>query len=276
MTLQRFLTGAAMAVAAICFGAALVAADRDASRAFLEVTGFDIAITSMQAGAIEGPAIAGEDPDAFGIAWVSLAREVFAPEGLIEDTLDMMEAILPEALLEHGMAFYGSPLGQRLVVAENAAQGVSGARQMAEGEVIVTGLADSNPARIDEFRRMSDAIGGVETTARAVIEVQLRYLLAAIDAGVSDVRFSEAELREILSRNAPRLKEAIALNSVFASAYVYRDFSDDDLRAYRAALEAPEMRQIYEILNGIQYEIMGQRYEVLAAKLAALSPQTDI
>lgn len=251
-------------------------ADRAAAREFLEITGFDVAITSMQDSAKAGPSIAGGDPDAFGYAWVRLAEEVFEPESLIEETLDMMEAIVPDALIEHGIEFYGSPLGQKLVEAENASQSVSGDRQLAEGEVIVTRLADENPARIDVYRRMNDAIGGVQSSARAIIEVQLRYVLAAAAAGASDIQYSEAELREILGRQMDVLVEALSTNSVFGSAFVYQDFSDEEVVAYLDALEHPQMKEIYEVLNGIQYQLMGDRYEELAAKLAGLSPQTDL
>ncbi|MBV7409532.1 DUF2059 domain-containing protein [Maritimibacter sp. DP1N21-5] len=276
MTFNRLMTGAAVAVAAICFGAALVAADRDTSREFLEVTGFDVAITSLQQGAMNGPGIAGSDPDAFGSEWVRLAREIFEPEAMIEETLDMMEAIMPQDLVDHGIAFYETELGQRLVEAENAAQMNDPDTQYAEGELIVTRLADENPARINEYRLMSDAIGGVDSSVRAVIELQVRYLTSAMAAGASDIQYSEAELREILKDQEPQLREAIQSSGILASAYVYRDFSDDDVVAYREALEDPEMMQVYEILNGIQYEIMGDRYAKLAARLSDLAPQQDI
>lgn len=276
MTFQRVMTGAAVAVAAICFGAALVAADRETSRDFLEVTGFDVAITSMQEGAMNGPGIAGADPDAFGSEWVRLSEQVFDPDAMIEDTLDMMEAIMPQELVDHGMDFYGSELGQRLVEAENAGHGVSNERQMAEGEMIVTRLADENPDRIEEYRKMSAAIGGVEQSTRAIIEIQVRYMMAAMAAGASDIQYSEAELREILSQQSDQLANAISTSGIFGSAYVYQSFSDEEVEAYRKALEDPQMQQVYEILNGIQYEIMGDRYETLAARLADLSPQTDI
>lgn len=276
MTFQRLMTGGAVAVAALCFGAALVAADRDTSREFLEVTGFDVAITSMQESAMNGPGIAGADPDQFGYQWERLAEEVFDPEAMIDQTLDMMEAIMPQELVDHGIAFYGSPLGQRLVAAENAAQGVAGDEQLAEGELIVTELVDENPARLNEYRLMNEAIGGPEQSARAIIEVQVRYLMASANAGASDIRFSETELREILNRQSDRLEQSIETSSVLAAAYVYRDFEDSEIVAYREALEAPEMQQVYEILNGIQNEIMGERYAELATRLADVAPQTDI
>lgn len=277
MTFERLMTGAAVAVAAVCFGAAMaVAAERDSAREFLEVTGFDVAIASMQQGAMNGPGIAGADPDEFGSDWARLAEEVFEPEGMIEDSLDMMEEIMPQELVDHGIGFYGSELGQRLVEAENASQGMDSDRKMAEGELVVTRLADENPARIDEYRRITEAIGGVETSVRSVIEVQVRYLMAAMVAGASDIQFSEAELRDILSEQKGQLHQAIEMNSILGSAYVYQDFSDADVEAYRVALEDPQMQQVYEILNGIQFEIMADRYEELAGRLADLAPQTDI
>lgn len=277
MSFERLMTGAAVAVAALCFGAAVaVAADRESAREFLEVTGFDQAIISLQQSAMQGPAIAGSDPDAFGTQWVRLAEEVFEPEAMIEDTLDMMEAIMPQELVDHGTAFYASELGQRLVAVENAAQFEDDAEQLAQGELIVTRLAEENPARINEFRLMGEALGGTEASVRAIIEIQVRYILGAAAAGASDITFSEAELREMLERQRPAMHEAIESGAILASAYVYRDFPDEDVVAYREALEVPEMRQVYEILNGIQFEVMGDRYARLAARLVDLAPQTDI
>ncbi len=277
MSFERFMAGAAVAVATLCFGAAVaVAADRETSREFLETTGFDVAITSMQQTAMNGPGIAGADPDAFGSEWVRLAEEVFDPDAMIEQTLDMMEAIMPQDLVDHGIAFYESPLGTRLVAAENAAQNMDHERQLAEGEMIVTRLVEENPARIKEFRLMTEAIGGAESSVKAVIEIQVRYLMSAMAAGASDIRFSEDELREMLSAQAPRIRETVETSSVLGSAYVYQDFSDAEVVAYREALQEPNMQQVYEILNGIQFEVMGDRYETLASRLAELAPQTDI
>ncbi len=63
---------------------------------------------------------------------------------------------------------------------------------------------------------------------------------------------------------------------MLGTAYAYRDFSDADVRAYREALEDPQMRQVYELLNAIQFEVMAERYEVLAAELAGLTPEQEI
>ena len=161
MTFNRLLGGAAVAVAAVCFGAALMAADRESSTRFLEVTGFDVAITSMQGDAMSGSGIGGEDSEAFGIQWERLAEDVFEPDAMIEDALDMMEAIMPQELIDHGIEFYSSELGQRLVAAENAAQSADGAQMSAEGEDIAARLAQENrelKQSLDEVLRKLDLL----------------------------------------------------------------------------------------------------------------------
>ncbi len=255
---------------------AVQGAERDKMRAFLEVTGFDKAIESLQDGAVAGPGLAGDAPDAFGSQWVRLAREIFDKPAMIEQTLDMMEAVMPEALIDHGAAFYASDLGQRLVAAENASIAMPDDEKFAAAERIVADLLARDPGRIELFREMSDAIGGVEQSVRSAIEIQVRYLMAAMAAGSSDIDMSEADLRGLLEAQADEIRREIEIYAILNAAYTYRDFSDEDLRAYVDALKEPQMQQVYEVLNAIQFEIMADRYEKLAAALAGLAPQTDI
>jgi hypothetical protein len=264
------------AVVAVAAPVAAVAADRAQLRDFLEVTGFDVAITSMQQGAMAGPGLAGDAPDAFGQQWVRLAEQVFDPDLMLDRALDMMAAVMPDALVEHGMDFYASDLGVRLVAAENASHVTPDAERYAIGEDLVAAMIEDNPGRVEDLRAMTNAIGGVDASVRAVIEIQLRYLMAAAAAQSGEANFSESELRALLAEQAPRVRENIEVYSLIGSAYVYRDFSDDDVAAYLAALEHPMMQQVYEVLNAVQYEVMAERYEALAARLTELTPQQDI
>ncbi len=267
-----------MPVLAVLLASALAvsAADRDRLRAFLAVTGFDKAIESLQDSAVAGPALVGDAPDAFGQEWERLAREIFDREGMIERALDMMEAVMPDDLVAHGAEFYASDLGQRLVAVENAALTVPDEERYGQGQLIVADLLENNPARIDILRDMTEAIGGIDQTVRQVIEVQVRYLMAAMAAGASDLEVDEADLRAMLQEQAPEIARNVEVFSVMGSAYTYRDISDADLAAYLEALRDPRMRQVYEVLNAIQFEVMAERYERLAAALAGLPPQTDL
>ena len=252
------------------------AAERDVYRAFLETTGFDVAIVALQQDAMSGPGMSGQEANDFGSQYVALAEQVFDPDLMLDRAIDMMAAVMPDELVAHGAGFYASDLGQRLVAVENASHMADLGDRRAMGDAIVAEIAETNPDRLEDFQAMMVAIGGVDASVRAIIEVQIRYLLAAMAAGTVDLEFSEAELRAIMAEQEPAMKNEIAINSIVGAAYTYRDMSDEDVGAYRAALEEPEMKQVYEALNAIQFQVMAERYEALAGELAGLSPQTEL
>ncbi len=252
------------------------AADRDKLRAFLVITGFDVAIESLQQNAMAGPGLAGGAPGEFGAEWVRLAEEIFNPSEMIERTIDMLEAVMPEDLVDHGAAFYASDLGQLLVEVENASYMASDADRYDEAENLVEAMVQSNSPRIQMFRDLGDAVGGVEQSVRSAIEIQYRYYLAAMNAGTIDLEMSAEDLRLVLESQADDIRQNVQIYSVLGSAYTYKDISDAVLGAYIDALMEPEMQQVYEVLNAIQFEVMAERYERLAAALADLAPQQDL
>ncbi len=280
MVFRRFLTFlllvATFPLAGVTSMAQAQGAPQGKIREFLEVTGFDVAITAIQQGAMAGPALAGSTADQFGRNWVSLAEQVFAPDDMVSDAVDMISAVMPEGLLDHGIAFYGSDLGQRIVLVENESHMEEDETKQAEGEALVTSLVGENSPRIDVFRAMSQSIGSVDVAIRSIVEIQVRYLMAASAAGASDLQIDEVDLRAMLMEQQAEMRKNIEANSLVSNAYAYRDLTDQELVDYLSALQDPQMKQIYEILNAVQYEIMADRYETLAAKLGGLQPETEL
>ena len=252
------------------------AAEDGKIREFLKVTGFDVAIASIQLGAMAGPALTGEDPEVFGKQWTMLAEEIFDPDEMIDDAVEMLAAVMPDPLLDHGVDFYGSDLGQRVVAVENESHMADDEKKYAEGETLAGKLIDEGSIRVDLFRAMSDAIGSTETAIRSIVEIQVRYLMAAVAAGASDFDISEEDLRLMLMEQAGQMREGIEVNTLISNAYAYRDLTDSELIDYLSALQDPQMGQVYEILNAVQYQIMADRYEALASRLADLSPEQDL
>ena len=252
------------------------AAEEQDIREFLEVTGFDVAIASIQQGAMAGPALTGEDPDMFGRQWVQLAEEVFNPDEMIAEAVEMIAAVMPDDLLDHGAGFYGSALGQRLVEVENESHMADDTEKYAEGERLTGELLEQNSIRIELFREMGKAIGSTETAIKSIVEIQVRYLMGAVAAGVSDFDISEEDLRLMLMEQAGEMRKNIEVNSLVANAYAYRDLTDEELIDYLAALQDPKMGQVYEILNAVQYQIMAERYETLDSRLADLQPEQEL
>lgn len=253
------------------------AADRDRLRAFLEVTGFDVALQSIRQSAASAPQMLGADPGDFGVQWTQLADEVFDTALMQDMALDILEETLSDALLSHGAAFYASDLGQRLVAAENAAHLAQEdeAREQA-GRARVAEMAAREDPRLDLFERMSQAIDSEGIAVRAIQEIQLRFLLAASAAGVAQLRVDPDELRAMLKAQEGALRQMVKDSALAGAAMTYEDFSVADLESYARALEAPQMQQIYELMNAVQYEITANRFEALALRMAQLSPERDI
>ena len=61
-----------------------------------------------------------------------------------------------------------------------------------------------------------------------------------------------------------------------ARACAPRRWPIEDLRAYVAALEHPIMARVYELMNAVQYEILANRFEVLAARMRGLTPAQEL
>ncbi len=253
------------------------AANRDRIEAFLTTTGFDVALESIALASASAPQMLGIDPDGFGSDWARLTEEVFDTEDMHETAVSILEQTLSEEALAHAVDFYASDLGQRLVVAENASHMIEDedAKQL-EGQKIVSDLIQQGSKRVENLKRMNNAIDSSGTALRALQEIQLRFLLAASASGVIELQLSADELRQMMKRNETGMRQALQLSALAGAAYTYQDFSDEDVIAYAEALEQPLMQEVYELLNAIQYEIMAMKFEVLAARMADLHPAQDI
>lgn len=264
-------------IALIAFANPLRAADRGALERFLEVTGFDVALDSIRLSANSAPEMLGLQTEDFGSEWSRLVGDVFDTELMHDMALDILAETLSDDLLDHAASFYASDLGTRLVNVENKAHMTEDDGLKAEsGAAIIAGLEQIDSPRLETLRRLNVASDVEEISVRAIQEVQIRFLLAAAGAGVIELQMEEPDLREVMRAQADDLGAQIAANALANAAYTYQSFSDDDLAAYADALEHPKMQQVYTLMNAVQYEIMANRFEAVAARLAAMQPSQDI
>ena len=253
------------------------AENRDRIEAFLTTTGFDVALDSIALVSASAPQMLGIDPDGFGSDWARLTEEVFDTEKTHEMAVSILEQTLSDEALDHAVSFYASDLGQRLVVAENAAHlDDDDTTRQQQGQEIVSELIKDGSARVESLRRMNRAIDATGTSLRALQEIQVRFLLAASASGVIELKLNGDELRQLVRRNEGEMRRSLQISALTHAAYTYKDFSDSDVDTYIEALEQPLMQEVYELLNAIRYEIMAMRFEVLAARMAELRPAQDI
>lgn len=256
------------------------AADRADIARFLKVTGFDVALESMGLGARQAPQMLGQDPGDFGIMWNRMVDDVMRPAEIVATATDMLEQTLDQALLDHGLAFYGSEFGQRVVDVENAAHLLEDESAKDEaGQAIVAALVRAGAEgrdRLDYLRRMSNAVDNGDMSLRAVQEIQIRFLLTAAAHGVVALQMDEADMRAFFRQQEASMRAAILANAMANAAYTYQSLSDDELRLYTEALEEPQMQELYRLMNAIHFQITAVKYEALAARMADLRPSEEL
>ncbi len=276
MPVRQALAVLTLAVSLILMSVPLRAADRDRGEAFLTITGFDVALESIKLSAENAPAMLGVDARDFGISWTRLASEVFDVEKMQQMGTDILVETLTDDALSHAAAFYASDLGQRLVAAENTSHLADRAEKRGVGEALIEEQKQSDPERVALYDRMMRAIGSAESTLKSSNEVQIRFLMAAAAAGIVTLKLDEEGIRAMQAENAPEALANIRAAGLIGAAVTYRDFSNEDLEAYAVALENPQMQEVYELMNAVQYEIMANRYEVVALKMRELDPGQEL
>jgi len=254
----------------------LYGADRDKIKAFMKVTGFDVSLESMRVSAGDAPAMLGMDSADFGRSWKLTADELFSPDSLKEDALDILQQALSDDVLLHASEFYASDLGRRLVTAENLSHFEDSELKKQQGEILLVGLLNRDSPQPQYFRDMAKDIGAIDSGIRSFREVQVRFIMAAMGSGLIEQRLDEPDLRNMLAKEDASIKEQMLKNIVIANSYTYRDFTDLEIAKYQGALSTDEMKEVYELMNAIHFAIMADRYERLAVEMVKLHPLQEL
>ena len=253
------------------------AADRDQIEAFLEVTGFDVALDSIALSAGSAPSMLGVEPGDFGEAWARLSLQVFNTDVMHELALQILEETLDKAALDHAAGFYATELGQRLVTAENSAHMIEEDDVVQHaGQRIISDLVRDGSKRLGILRRMGTAVDSADTGVKAVQQIQFRFLMAASAAGVIELDMDTDGLRALMKEQESDMRLAMQASALAGSAYTYQAFSDQELSEYVDALEQPLMQTVYELLNAVKYEVTANRFELLASRLSELTMGQDL
>lgn len=253
------------------------AAERGKVQAFLEVTGFDVALDSIALSASDAPNMLGLSAGDFGSEWTRLSQSVFDRAKMRELALDILTETLEEDALSHAAAFYASDLGQRLVMAENASHLVEeDDTKQAAGQRIIADLVKADSNRVALYHRMGQAIDAAGSGLRFIQQIQFRFLMAASAAGVIELQLDADGLRALQRDQEGEMRMALRASNLAASAYTYQGFSEAEIEAYVEALETPLMQEVYELLNAVQFEITANRFEALAYRMKELGQGEEL
>ncbi|MBT9383267.1 hypothetical protein KM176_05295 [Pseudooceanicola sp. CBS1P-1] len=244
---------------------------------FLKVTGFDVALESIQLSAEAGPQMLNLQQSDFATTWKVLTDDIFAPATLKSMGEKMIQAKISDEELAFASDFYSGDLGKRLVEAENASHMDTDQDRSAKSQDVLAKLIDDGKTdRVALLDRLNAAVDAADDSEISMADVQFRFLTAARDAGIIDFQVDDQTLHDSLKENAKANKDQNRMNALINSAYTYRDFTDAELETYAKALEDPKMQAVYKLMNDVQYEVMAERFEAAAAKLKGVEPSTDL
>ena len=268
---------ALLMLVALVLAPAARAADRANVEAFLEVTGFDAALESIAFSAADAPRLLGREPGDFGHDWARVSREVFDVGEMQETAIGILGATLEDDLLAHAAEFYASPLGRKLVAAENASHlDADDETKLTRGATLLAEAREEAAGRVAVLERMNAAVDGAGQSVRAAQEIVVRFMMAASHAGVLPDRLDEQALRALIRGQEDEMRAEMAAAGLANAAYTYRDLTVEELKAYARALEHPRMQLVYELMSAVQYEIMASRFEILAARMAEMHPGEEL
>ncbi|KAA2317450.1 DUF2059 domain-containing protein [Pseudooceanicola sediminis] len=279
--LRRAATALTMALSALVLLAAMAvpgrAANREDLEAFLQVTGFDVALESIKLSAAGGPQMLGLEGSDFATTWTILTKDVFDVKTMQDMGLDILEKTITEEDLEVAQDFYGSELGKRLVETENTSHLAERADRAENAAAELDRILNEGETdRIAVLDRLNRAVDSSDSSERSIVEIQFRFLTAARDAGVIEFKVDDEALRQSLLTQAEAMRDANKAQALANSAYTYRDFTTQELTTYAEALEQPGMQRVYELMNAVQYEIMANRFEEVASRLHGIQPSQDL
>lgn len=254
------------------------AASREEVRDFLTVTGFDAAIDSISLSSDRGPAMLGLDDPGFATVWKLMAAPVFDPAQMQDMAVTMLQDTLDEEAIQTAHAFYGSELGRRLVEVENASHMDESEDRPELSEALLAHLIEEREVdRIAALDRLVSALDDTSDGVAAMAEVQTRFMIAARDAGVIELRVDDEALRDLITQQFREMQsDNGSQDAVAHAAWTYRDFTTEEIDAYAEALEDPAMQRVYELMNAVQYEVMADRFETAAGLLEGAQPGQEL
>lgn len=254
------------------------AASEEKVNEFLNVTGFDVAIDSLPSSADNAPTMLGLEKSDFGPGFEAGAQRAFDLSVMRPKAVEMILENLSDEEIEHAIAFYSSELGRRLVVSENAShvEDDVSARQGRGGMILAQMGPEEQEERVDVLKVLAEASVTMEESLTNQAGAQFRFLVAADYEDLYTLALPEGMMYNLLLATMLEMKNDILMDAVVSSAATYEDFSNEELATYTAALQEEDMQSVYEVMDNVYFELLGDGFEKLAREMAQLGVSEEL
>ena len=229
------------------------------------LAGFSDALTSA------GEQFHGGDPS-FVIAWDQAAKEAFPSDALFEEITANMDGLLDEDVLGPSRAFLLSDLGRRVTALEEQAQSAELSMDVIneEGAQILSDLIRTSAGRLDDYKRLIDALGAIDSETASAMNLNYAIQLGMSQSGKLPFSLSEAEILSLVASQEDSIRAQIREQIYINFAYTYYDLSDEDLEAYIAFLTSRAGRSLYSAIQVATETVVSQRATIFGRRLMEL------
>lgn len=199
-------------------------------------------------------------------AWNAAAAKAYAPGRIMDRLTAMVSASFSEEEQTEMMKFLDSPLGKRIVEYEAAAshadpeQYAAPLRKLQEDP-------KANGKRLSLYHDVDLATGGAQAWVVQRMTGVLVMEIALLSAANRSDAIKVKEFRAKLEHERAKMLEEATRSYVMASAFAYKDLSDDELSEYIKVSNTPVWRKYTEEMLKAMDKVLIECAQSLATEL---------
>lgn len=183
-------------------------------------------------------------------AWNAAAAKAYAPNKIMDRLTDIFAAAFTDQELAELMQFLDFPLGKRIVEYEAAASGADPEQYAAPLRKLQED-PKANGKRLALYHEVDQATGGSEAWVVQRITGVLVMEIALLSAAKRTDAIKVKEFRAKLESERPKMLEDATQSYVMASAFAYKELSDQELAEYIRVSNTPVWQKYTrEVLKG--------------------------
>ncbi len=184
-------------------------------------------------------------------SWNNAAAKAYAPDRIMARLIDTFASTFTDQEQAELMSFLDSPLGKRIVELEAGASNVD-PEQFAAPLRKLQEDPKANGKRLALYHDVDEATGGAEAWVLQRMNTVLVMEIALLSAAKRTDAIKVKEFKAKLENDRAKMLEDATRSYAVASAFAYKDLTDDELAEYIRVSKTPVWRKYTrEALKGM-------------------------
>jgi hypothetical protein len=204
------------------------------------------------------------------------AKQAFDPQVIKPIVIEAIIRVLGEKHMDAWLAFYHTPLGEKVVVADQKWSSEEVQKEVMQNMTQILENASENTGRFALLQSIVDISQVIESATNIAIQTQVAMDWAAIQTHPQiGGKPSFEEVLDLLNKQRFAIQGQIAQNVLAMTAFVYQPFTQSELQGLLKQMHSNAGKAVYVDLIGVLNEIMLSRIQVFGDILMRrLSPAT--